>query len=176
MQITIHRGTDEVGGTMIELNTGKTRILLDAGYPLFYRGELILDEWTKKTYQELLELGVILEVKGLYRWDGVGFDAVLISHAHSDHFGLLQYIHPDIPIYRSETTDKLIEKNLAFPIRGFSTCCLHTSGHAFEGDIKKVITGLSPKEIVPIHTFCPEAFLTFHDHVTLRRDGVPFPL
>ncbi len=120
MQITIHRGTAEVGGTMIELNTGNTRILLDAGYPLFYRGELIAGEWVKKPYQELLELGVIPKVKGLYRWDAPEFDAVLLSHAHSDHFGLLKYIHPDIPVYLSETTDKLIEKNLAFPIRDYS--------------------------------------------------------
>lgn len=120
MQITIHRGTAEVGGTMIELNSGKTRILLDAGYPLFYRGELIADERAKKPYQELLELGVIPKVKGLYRWDDPEFDAVLISHAHSDHFGLLRYIHPSIPVYLSETTDKLIDRSLAFPIRGYS--------------------------------------------------------
>lgn len=120
MQITIHRGTEEVGGTMIELNNGKTRILLDAGYPLFYCGELIADEWAKKPYQELLELGVIPGVEGLYRWDDPEFDAVVISHAHSDHFGLLRYIHPSIPVYLSETTDKLIERSLAFPIRGYS--------------------------------------------------------
>ena len=104
MQITIHRGTHEVGGTMIELNSVNTRILLDAGYPLFYKGEIIDDAMSKRPYQELLELGIIPKVKGLYRWEKPEFDGVLISHAHSDHFGLLRYIHPDIPIYMSETT------------------------------------------------------------------------
>jgi ribonuclease J len=116
MQLTIYRGTKEVGGTMIELKSGKTRILLDAGYPLFYRGEVIEDDWVGKSFDELKELGVIPDVKGLYRRDRPRFDAVLISHAHSDHFGLLKHIHPDIPIYLSEVTDKLIEMNLRFHI------------------------------------------------------------
>ena len=120
MQITIHRGTCEVGGTMIELKMRNTRILLDAGYPLFYHGEIINEEWVKKPYQELLELGVIPKVEGLYRWDDPKFDAVLISHAHSDHFGLLKYIHPDLPVYLSETTDQLIEMNLGFPIPDYA--------------------------------------------------------
>jgi len=120
MQLTIYRGTKEVGGTMIELKTGNTRILVDAGYPLFLNGEVINETLGKRPYQELLELGVIPKVKGLYRWDKPEFDAVLISHAHSDHFGLLKYIHPDIPIFLSETTDKLIEMSLSFPIPDYS--------------------------------------------------------
>lgn len=120
MQLTIYRGTHEVGGTMIEIKSGESRILLDAGYPLFLNGQVIDDALAKKPYQELLELGVIPKVKGLYRWEKPEFDAVLISHAHSDHFGLLKYTHPDIPIYLSETTDKLIEMNLAFPIPDYS--------------------------------------------------------
>lgn len=120
MQLTIYRGTDEVGGTMIEIKSKNTKILVDAGYPLFYKGKVIKDEWAGKPYQELLELGVIPEAQGLYRWDKPDFDAVLISHAHSDHFGMLRFIHPDIPIYLSEITDKLIELNLSFPIHDYS--------------------------------------------------------
>lgn len=120
MQLTIYRGTGEVGGTMIELKSGKTRILLDAGYPLFYRGEVIDDAWVGKPFEELQELGVIPRVRGLYRKDQPGFDAVLISHAHSDHFGLLKHINPNIPIYLSEVTDKLIEMNLRFHIPDYA--------------------------------------------------------
>jgi ribonuclease J len=136
MQLTIYRGTREVGGTMIEIKSKNTRILLDAGYPLFYKGEVIDEAWSKRPCRELVDLGVVPKVKGLYRWedrelyrwenreekpaDGQDckptFDAVLISHAHSDHFGLLRYVHPGIPVYLSEITDKLIEMNLSFPI------------------------------------------------------------
>lgn len=105
---------------MIELRSSNTRILLDAGYPLFYQGKVIDDSWVKKPFEELRQLGVIPRVEGLYCQDMPGFDGILISHAHSDHFGLLKYIHPGIPVYLSETTDKLMEMNLSFPIPGYS--------------------------------------------------------
>ena len=121
MLITIYRGTHEVGGTMIELKTKSTRILLDAGYPLFYDGKVIDDSWVKRPWQELLALGVLPNVKGLYRWDQPEFDGIVISHAHSDHYGLLNYIHPEIPIYLSAVTEKLIEMTLTFPISDFNS-------------------------------------------------------
>ena len=34
MRIIIHRGTHQIGGTCVELETGDTRILLDFGMPL----------------------------------------------------------------------------------------------------------------------------------------------
>ncbi|MDD3170148.1 MAG: MBL fold metallo-hydrolase RNA specificity domain-containing protein, partial [Eubacteriales bacterium] len=76
--------------------------------------------------------------------------------------------------YREKPNQRRLEAYLKS--RGFSDCYLHTSGHAFEEEIKKVIKGLSPKEIVPIHTFRPEAFYQFHPKVTLRQDGVPFEI
>ncbi|MDF3002296.1 MAG: hypothetical protein K0Q48_2415 [Bacillota bacterium] len=121
MQITIYRGTHEVGGTMIELKTEHTRILLDVGYPLFYKGEVIDDKMAKLPWQELLALGVLPNVKGLYHWDKPEFDAILISHAHSDHFGLLNYVHPEIPIFLTAITEKLIEMSLTFSIADFSS-------------------------------------------------------
>ena len=34
MQLIIHRGTNETGGSCLELNDGKTRLLFDVGLPL----------------------------------------------------------------------------------------------------------------------------------------------
>ena len=34
MQLIIHRGTKEIGGTVIELPTDQTKILIDIGQPL----------------------------------------------------------------------------------------------------------------------------------------------
>jgi ribonuclease J len=83
-------------------------------------------------------------------------------------------IYSQWQVYRRKPAQIRLDYYLAS--RGFTGCYLHTSGHAFEEDIKKVITGLSPKEIVPIHTFCPEAFLSFSDQAALRQDGTPFQL
>jgi len=116
MQITIYRGTREIGGTLIEVKTDATRILIDAGYPLFLNNEPIADDIAKLPYPELLTLGVLPKIEGLYTWDIQGFDAVIISHAHIDHYGLLKYINRAIPVYMSNGTGKLIHISELFKI------------------------------------------------------------
>jgi len=114
MQISIYRGTKEIGGTLVELKSGDSRILIDAGYPLFLNNQPIEDEVSSYSYDKLLELGVLPDIKGLYRWDTPAFDAVIISHAHIDHYGLLRYINPTIPLYLSKGTRKIIEISALF--------------------------------------------------------------
>ena len=116
MRVTIYRGTHEIGGTFLELKTDNTRILLDAGYPLFLDGLPIEKEVAEYPVEKLLDLKVIPRVDGLYSWDDPGFDAVVISHAHIDHYGLVKYIHPSIPIYMSPGSKKLIEVSQMFGI------------------------------------------------------------
>jgi ribonuclease J len=116
MQITIYRGTKEIGGTLIEIKTHTTRILIDAGYPLFLHNEPISDDIAKLPHMELLKLGVLPKIEGLYAWDDADFDAVLISHAHIDHYGLLKYINPAVPVYISAGTEKLIQISERFKI------------------------------------------------------------
>ena len=113
---TIYRGTCEIGGTLIELCAGGTRVLLDAGYPLFLNGNPIDNGVAKLPPEELLKLGVLPPIKGLYQWDSPDIDGVIISHAHLDHYGLLKYVHPDIPVYLSAGTKKLIEVTQLFKI------------------------------------------------------------
>jgi len=116
MKAIVYRGTREIGGTLIELCTGSSRILLDAGYPLFLNGHPIDDNIAKQPPEILLKLGVLPSIAGLYKWDNPAFDGVLISHAHMDHYGLLKYIHPDIPVYMSAGTKTLIEVSQTFKI------------------------------------------------------------
>ena len=116
MQITIYRGTKEIGGTLIEVKTDTTRILIDAGYPLFLNDEPIGDDIAKLPYTELLTLGILPNIERLYAWDDAGFDAVLISHAHIDHYGLLKYINSGIPVYMSAGTEKLIQISQRFKV------------------------------------------------------------
>ncbi len=116
MRLKIYRGTKEIGGTLIEVKTDNTRLLFDAGYPLFLNNKPIDDNVKDYPTEKLLELGVLPDIDGLYTWDVPAFDAVIISHAHIDHYGLLKYINSQIPIYVSRGTKKLIEVSQLFGI------------------------------------------------------------
>ncbi len=116
MQLTIHRGTQEIGGSCVELTTANSRILIDFGMPLVdSKGERFDSSILKdKTVQELKESGILPDIKGLYRGEEKAIDAILISHSHMDHYGFLKYVHPDIPIYMSEGAMILIEISNVF--------------------------------------------------------------
>ena len=116
MNIVIYRGTREIGGTLIELQSKNSRILIDAGYPLFLNNKPIDDAVVSFGHERLLMLGVLPMIKGLYAWDAPMFDAVIISHAHIDHYGLLKYINPAIPVYLSSGTRKIIEISQRFKL------------------------------------------------------------
>ena len=116
MHITIYRGTREIGGTLIELRTGATRILVDAGYPLFLNNGPIDENIAKLPHTELLALGVLPKIERLYAWDEAGFNAVVISHAHIDHYGLLKYVNSAIPVHMSAGTERLIQISRLFKI------------------------------------------------------------
>ncbi len=127
MKLTIYRGTKEIGGTFLEVKSKTAKILIDAGYPLFLNDKPIDERIAKLPSEKLLELGVLPNIEGLYAWDRAYFDAVIISHAHLDHYGLLKFVHPNIPIYISAGTRKLIEitqlfissENFALQIKEF---------------------------------------------------------
>jgi ribonuclease J len=60
----------------------------------------------------------LTQVEGLFVREG--FDAVFISHTHSDHLGLVYDIHPDIPIYIGERGYGIIKVSDAYKnIRSF---------------------------------------------------------
>jgi ribonuclease J len=111
MQLIIHRGTKEIGGTCVELRTGKSRIIIDLGIPLVSSGEnqpfdsKVIEG---KSVKQLKDLGILPAVAGLYKGDEPGVDAVFISHSHLDHYGLLRYVHSSIPIYLSAGAKELI--------------------------------------------------------------------
>lgn len=116
MIFNIHRGTKEIGGSCVEIWTENTRILLDFGMPLFERDG---KEFDPKTYdgldtQELLQLGVLPQIKGLYNESDKLIDGVIISHPHQDHYGLSKYIYKKVKCYLGEATHKIIELNNIF--------------------------------------------------------------
>lgn len=112
MNIIIHRGTHQIGGSAIEISTATTRIMLDFG------NELSLDE--KYTPINLDIDGV---TKGIADCDGI-----IISHYHMDHLGQLTSVLPEIPFYMGELSKEVAmiaaeyqDKNLYLRLLGANT-------------------------------------------------------
>jgi len=97
MKVRIHRGTQEIGGTCIEIvaeqSTG--RILLDMGRPLD-----VLDDGAE---------AAVPDVPGL-RTGASDLCGVLISHPHQDHVGLIEYVHPSIPVGIGLASQQILDR------------------------------------------------------------------
>src|SRR5579862_8400104 len=102
MKIIIYRGTHEIGGNCVEISTPSTRIVLDVGMPLVdaARDPFDVSSIRGKSVEELMASGILPGVQGLFG-SPPGPQAILLSHAHLDHVGLLHYSRPDIPVYAS---------------------------------------------------------------------------
>ena len=83
MEINIIHGQNQIGGSIIEISSKSTKIILDIGSNL-----------------EDKEI-VVPEIDGLFKGKAK-YDGVLISHYHSDHVGLATRILPEIQIYMGE--------------------------------------------------------------------------
>ena len=120
MKITIHRGTHEIGGNCVEITTENSRIILDVGMPLFKSVGKPYDTGLLKKMpkEELLETGILPKVPGLFI-EGPKPDAILLSHAHEDHTGLLRHSNPEIPIYTSRGTSKMMMAGAKFAMQPF---------------------------------------------------------
>jgi len=118
MNLTIHRGTHEIGGSCVELATENTRILIDLGLPLVGAdGQRFgLGDYHKLTKAELVEKDIAKDISGLYKEDKDNKppDAILISHSHPDHYGLLPFVKTQIPLYLSEGCLELIKATYYF--------------------------------------------------------------
>jgi ribonuclease J len=118
MRLTIHRGTHEIGGSCIELLSESTgaRLVIDLGMPLV-QSDGTQFEWgehKKKSIQQLVGSGILPSIEGLYEASKSPVSAVLLSHAHQDHYGFLQFVQPSIPIYMSPGTKSLAEVSNLF--------------------------------------------------------------
>lgn len=110
MKLIIHRGTKEIGGSCVELKTANNRILIDFGIPLISHDQQPFDinQIKGKSIEELRVRCILPDIKGLYKGEEKGIDGILISHSHLDHYGFLQYVNQEIPVYLSQGACALI--------------------------------------------------------------------
>jgi len=115
MNITIRRGTNEIGGTCIELQSYASKILIDFGMPLVNKSGNSFDftPYNKLSINELVKQGILPNVLGAYS-DKPEIDGVIISHPHADHYGLMQYLNKEIHIWLGEATYRILDLNNIF--------------------------------------------------------------
>lgn len=116
MELIIHRGTQEIGGSCVEIRSVDSRILVDFGIPLVTAESKPFDSnlLKGKSILELKAKGILPNIKGLYKEEEKDIDGILLSHSHLDHYGFLQYANPEIPIYLSQGASLLIEASNIF--------------------------------------------------------------
>ncbi|MCB2212095.1 MBL fold metallo-hydrolase [bacterium] len=145
--LTIHRGTKEIGGSCVELRHGDHRLILDLGLPLVDESgddfQLPLDA----NAEGLLADGVLPAIPSLLDGDDAGKTAIVITHAHQDHHGLLRFVHPDLPVYMTWGTAALLRTSLPF-IR--------------DAHLPKNISTITPWEKVPVGSFTVTPYLVDH--------------
>jgi ribonuclease J len=89
LNLTVHRGTQEIGGSCIELATAQgERLLLDAGRPLD----------APRDAKDLLPATLDLSTGA----------TVLFSHPHMDHWGLVEELPADWPIWTGSKSAELM--------------------------------------------------------------------
>ena len=122
--VTFYGGVKEIGGNMFLVEDKGTRVFLDFGMPMGRAGNYFWDYIQPRDFNgmgDLMEFGLLPRVEGIYRRDfskhsGFGddraetsVDAVLLSHAHVDHVGYVNYLRPEIPVYCSEATRLIVQ-------------------------------------------------------------------
>ncbi len=96
MKACIHRGSVQIGGSCIELTSGESSILLDLGLPLDAKDN------------EANQLPETLHLNDLQ------IKAVIISHPHLDHYGLLMHLDPNIPVIMGKAALQIISAAAPF--------------------------------------------------------------
>ena len=92
MRVCIHRGTKQIGGTCVEIEASGSRIIVDLGLPL--------DAFKA-------DAPLVPQISGLRDHDP-SLLAIVLSHGHRDHWGLVPKVRPDVPIVMGRSTEKIM--------------------------------------------------------------------
>ncbi len=89
--------------------------MIDFGMPLVNKSGSSFDftPYKKLAISELVNQGILPDVQNAYS-ERPEIDGVIISHPHADHYGLMQYLNKEIPIWLGEATHRILELNNIF--------------------------------------------------------------
>jgi ribonuclease J len=93
MKVRIHRGTQQIGGTCIELVAAGDRIVLDFGLPLD---------------GEANDTSLVPKIAGN------DLRGILISHPHIDHYGLLHHLSGSTPVVMGGAARRIVQAAAPF--------------------------------------------------------------
>jgi ribonuclease J len=122
--ITFYGGVNEIGGNKILIEDKDTRIMLDFGMSYSDRRRFFFDPMLSPgDERDLLEFGILPKIKGIYEFEESkpSIDAVILSHAHGDHWGYISFLKRTIPIYCGETCAQILEGVSATRARRFES-------------------------------------------------------
>lgn len=111
LALIIHRGSNVIGGNCIEIRYKSKSIILDLGMPLMNPDGSPIDQ--ELAQSPSIENGILPDIKDLYKSNNT-IEAVILSHPHMDHYGLMNYIDTEIPIFMGEDTFKILKASNYF--------------------------------------------------------------
>lgn len=100
MHACIHRGATQIGGSCVELEHDGQRLLIDLGLPLD----------APDNSRERLPASLDL--------DGPVPCAVVVSHPHQDHYGLLHHLPPGVPVVMGRAARRIVQAAAPFTGQG----------------------------------------------------------
>jgi ribonuclease J len=104
MRVRIHRGSHEIGGNCVEVESDGARIVLDLGHPLDAGPD------------DDVPLPPISGLDG----SDPSLLGLVISHPHQDHYGLASGISEKVPIFIGEAASNILRQAAFFGIGGLT--------------------------------------------------------
>ncbi|TFF97040.1 MAG: MBL fold metallo-hydrolase [Promethearchaeota archaeon] len=152
-KITLYDGKDTIGGNKIYLEEGGKGIFLDFGLN-FKKHNNYFQEFLKprsnRGVYDLITLDLLPKLN-IYRkelipadlslsgYPSLDIEAVLLSHAHMDHYGSIGYLREDIPIIASPLTIAFLRGFLDISKSSLSKEVAYFSKKTFTDESKLVI-------------------------------------